>query len=424
MARIASLDQRPSPSFSNFSNFGDVRNSFVSKFNPDRSYGGIGQAILLPPMDPVEPRPDIFSYPESLLPANNLAVPANHLGLRSISSETQDIEMTAPALSRRQSQFHGMQLGIAKTSNPQFEACSYTRDTTLIESYITNHVTDAAFNSSRPYARLPVSDLLNGPTGPSGWGGHQHESQQAANQSSTINNNSRNGFDFPMTISRTSSTRSVLSSISSDSTIRPPFNIAEERCFLLNTLYHTCLDATASYAASLLPTSRHRHNQLPRHRHNQARFHPYTPPRSGYSRDGASNARPASLMDNISTISTHMWRKARCDDMAPHRAEAEAVRGMRDLYSWSEVVARGLDGEGIDDWRARGGGDGAGEETEDLGIRVGRAAKKLCQWLGDGQALHECHGLTRELRDLSEREALGGWISEIDDESDSAGDTC
>ena len=56
--------------------------------------------------------------------------------------------------------------------------------------------------------------------------------------------------------------------------------------------------------------------------------------------------------------------------MAPHRAEANAVRVMRDLYAWSEVVATGLESEGIDI------GD---EEGGDVGMKVGRAAKKLCQ---------------------------------------------
>ncbi|PBP28218.1 hypothetical protein BUE80_DR000730 [Diplocarpon rosae] len=302
--------------------------------------------------------------------------------------------------------------------------CSCTRDPTSIKSPLPTKVTDDAFKVSRPYARLPVHDLLNGPTSPPGWRDHQHEPQQNANQTSTTSNNSREDSDYPMKISRTSSTRSVSSSISSDSTTRPPFSVAKERFFLLKTLYHTCMDATASYAATLLPVSRHRHNKLPRHRHNQARFYPYAPLRGRHSRYSASHARPASLMDNISIISTYIWRKARCDDMAPRLAEADAVRGMRDLYAWSEVVARGLESKNIDDGEADDGGSGADEEAEDLGMRVGRAAKKICQWLGDGQAWDECHGVTKELRGLSEREVPEGWISEIEDESDGSGDTC
>ena len=49
----------------------------------------------------------------------------------------------------------------------------------------------------------------------------------------------------------------------------------------------------------------------------------------------------------------HRWCKARNDGMAPHRAEAEAVRVMRDLYVWGEAVAWGLE-EGV----------GLGEDVE------------------------------------------------------------
>ncbi|PBP27147.1 hypothetical protein BUE80_DR001928 [Diplocarpon rosae] len=401
MSRTTPVHQGPNLLLRNYNTSGAILNDFNSRYNLDHSFGGIARLLL----------------------ASNLPAPANHMGLGSIASDNQDIEMTT-ALSRRQSQIHGMQLGAAAASNSQARVCSCTRDSQLAKSPLPIQVTDAAFKVSRPYARLPVHDLLNGPTRPPGWGDHQHEPLQSAKQTPTISNNSRKDSDHLKTISRASSTRSVLSSISSDSTIRPPFSLAEERFFLLNTLYHTCMDATASYAASLLPASRHRHNQLPRHRHNQARFHPYAPLRGRRSRNSANNARPASLMDNISTISTHIWRKARCDDMAPHRAEADAVRGMRDLYAWSEVIARGLESKAIDDGRADGGGSEADEDAEDLGMRVGRAAKKLCQWLGDGQAWDECHGVTGELRDLSEREVPGGWISEIEDESDGSGDTC
>lgn len=103
--------------------------------------------------------------------------------------------------------------------------------------------------------------------------------------------------------------------------------------------------------------------------------------------------------------------------MAPHRAEADAVRVMRDLYAWGEIVASGLDNEGIDiggDDRVRNAGAEATEE--DASMKVGRAAKRLCQWLGDGHAWDECHGVMGELRDLVEREETArGRIGEIDD---------
>lgn len=110
--------------------------------------------------------------------------------------------------------------------------------------------------------------------------------------------------------------------------------------------------------------------------------------------------------------------------MAPHRAEADAVREMRDLYAWSEVVARGLESEGIDIGSKENSEDGV-DENDDIGMRVGRAAQSLCEWLHDGTAEDECHGIMGELGDLSEREVAGGRISEIDDDSlDRSGIIC
>ena len=118
-------------------------------------------------------------------------------------------------------------------------------------------------------------------------------------------------------------------------------------------------------------------------------------------------------MDNISAICTHMWRKARNDDMAPRRAEADAVRAMRDLYAWGEVIVRGLEdgGQGDVDMRSV---DGCGlqgwsreegwhrEESE--AVRVGEAAKRLCRWFGDWRKWETCEEVLEMLRGLEERE--------------------
>ncbi|PVH88219.1 hypothetical protein DL98DRAFT_365064, partial [Cadophora sp. DSE1049] len=191
-------------------------------------------------------------------------------------------------------------------------------------------------------------------------------------------------------------------SISSNSTLRPPFSIDEERYFRLNTLYHICMDATSTYINSLLPSTRHRHNQLPRHRNHGSRYHPYPAHRSGRGPGGAGNCRRHTLMNNIRDISTNMWRRARSDGMAPHRAEADAVQAMRDLYAWSVVVAQGMESDGIN--------LGQGEDGDDVrdaiaGINVAHAAMRLCEWLGDERAWRGCDGILRELRDLLEMEA-------------------
>jgi hypothetical protein len=101
-----------------------------------------------------------------------------------------------------------------------------------------------------------------------------------------------------------------------------------------------------------------------------------------------------------------MWRKARNDGMAPHRAEAEAVRVMRDLYSWGELMVKGLEESG-------GLGFGEDEEMESLGgwseeesgaVRVGDAAKSLCRWLRNRRAWDTCEEVLEELRELEECE--------------------
>lgn len=115
-------------------------------------------------------------------------------------------------------------------------------------------------------------------------------------------------------------------------------------------------------------------------------------------------------MDNISSISTHVWRRARSDGMAPHRAEADAVIAMQDLYTWSEVVVRGLDCDGYD------GDEGDGEDG--AGLKVACNAKQLCRWLGDEEAWLECGSVLGQLKGLMDGETGEGRISEVDEENE------
>jgi hypothetical protein len=111
-------------------------------------------------------------------------------------------------------------------------------------------------------------------------------------------------------------------------------------------------------------------------------------------------------MDNISTICTHLWRKARSDVLAPRREEAKAVRDMRDLYAWGEIISRvsqseDLDGNGMERESATGSFDSGG--GSDVRAMVGEAGNNLCEWLGNYEALLVCDGVVRELRRLKEK---------------------
>ena len=69
--------------------------------------------------------------------------------------------------------------------------------------------------------------------------------------------------------------------------------------------------------------------------------------------------------------------------MAPRREEAGAVQGMRDLYSWDEILSGGFQFEGLDeaikDWECVNGRmpSGAGTDAEAM---FGEAAT-ACGWV-------------------------------------------
>ena len=98
--------------------------------------------------------------------------------------------------------------------------------------------------------------------------------------------------------------------------------------------------------------------------------------------------------------------------MAPHREEAGAVNVMRDLYKWGEIVVRGVEGqegELEEEGSLLSGNLGNGWiDGGDGVVRVGKAAKKLCAWLRDGQSWGVCEGVLGELRALMAREKQVG----------------
>ncbi|KAE8440802.1 hypothetical protein EG329_006558 [Mollisiaceae sp. DMI_Dod_QoI] len=404
-----------------FNNFGGIRHGFNNPVS-DRIHNYPTSARsnvypnVLPPLSTMACTPSGFSVGLASQAQTYSTVPNS--GMRRLYSLGEDVQMITPASSRRTSRMHGLE--------STADRCASKAQVCVSPSYeapVFKLATDA-YNMMQPYPRLPVTDLLNAaPTSslPS-MASHGVE----ASQTPAVDDNTDT-----VSIQRqmTPISMSTYSTATSSSTIRPSFNITEERCFLLSTLYNTCLEAAASYALISIPSSRRRHcgtgtRAVPR-------YHPYSPrPNSSYCTQSSTafgarkeTKKSKTLMDSISTICTRLWRKARRDGMAPHRAEADAVRDMRDLYAWSEVVAKCMESDGLEDGESGLESDDHGLEngraSETLegtgfpGMRVAKAAKCICQWLGDEDAWDTCDTVMGELRDLAE-DGRGGGGSEFE----------
>jgi hypothetical protein len=72
---------------------------------------------------------------------------------------------------------------------------------------------------------------------------------------------------------------------------------------------------------------------------------------------------------------------------------------MRDLYDWGELITRGFQS---DDGSAMG--SLSSTDGNDIWLRVGEAAKNLCEWFDNDEAVAICEGITNELRELKENE--------------------
>lgn len=254
---------------------------------------------------------------------------------------------------------------------------------------------EAAYNAANQYARIAINDLLNAePPSEHQWP-KGHRISGANNASTNINELGR-----ARTISSTSSM-----SISSPATVHPALGIAEDCVSLIANLYYTCREATDSYISTLRPARRHSSCSTRCH------HHPYS--QSQRPGQGNHQGRSPTLMDNISTICTRLWRKARSDVLAPRRKEAKAVRDMRDLYAWGEILSRvfqseDLEGNGMEWESAMGSLDSGG--GSDVWAMVGEAGNNLCEWLGNDEALLVCGGVVRELRMLKEKQGGGGSL--------------
>lgn len=397
-------------------------------------------------------------------------------------SLNDDIRMTTPGSSRRQSQIIAL-LSQSAPRRPDGGICVCQPDIPVLPSPkmvgLAREAMDAVpLYHTTPSNKLRINYLLNTnvnveSASPARLQHTTPQVQQAAGPGSRLPHPS-----ISLSLSSLGSGESTITGTGI-------LSITEERFHLLNNLYYICVDASAMYIRSLRPVfARCRFRDHMRSKcHHHRRYHPYRSrsPRvrspdfgPGASRrrkppfeNGAGSGRfskhgevdmdrrtsvtynddhryhyhhhqhstSPSLMDNISTISTHLWRTARADPLAPRRAEADAVTDMRDLYRWGEIIARGIHihdesspyspafldttinslssssetgldlemgmGVEVEDEIGEGVRDGKWEGEGGLKCkRTARAARKLCSWIGDGMATNQCRGILGELREL------------------------
>ena len=104
--------------------------------------------------------------------------------------------------------------------------------------------------------------------------------------------------------------------------------------------------------------------------------------------------------------------------MAPHRAEAQAVRDMKDLYVWGEVLVQGVEGGGL---RADQDDDGSlweGLTGDDCFMKCGEAAINICEWLNTVEHWVSCQNIAVELKELADEEKTGKGKDCSDDEEE------
>lgn len=97
--------------------------------------------------------------------------------------------------------------------------------------------------------------------------------------------------------------------------------------------------------------------------------------------------------------------------MAPHRAEARAVRVMKDLYFWAETVVRAYESEDLEHDAELGEDSQSGWSNVEVGdaVVVAKTARNLCEWLKDRTARELCDDVVGHLEHLEEGENGGLW---------------
>jgi hypothetical protein len=405
----------------NYNNFGGIGHGFIDASDLNRSLRYLPatrypRALVSGPPRPMSPT--LHRFTNRAIPTmQNTCLENGYGSITATDDDTvdgnEDFEMASVGPRRPSELDDGAPLPAGQPSMEPGYICSCTRENQETPSDPRpNYI---LIRDSARFPRLPsVTDLLNPGLALAetpGQGQSQNASYPSRPNAPPTN---PDGIYQPSQLAAPLiSQASSLLSTTSSTLLLPRFSIPEQRYFLLNTLHHTCLAASSTYGHSLLPNPGRRRiqHEAPRHGDREGRYHPYSPPpgsRTSRARAerGGRRARDATLMDNISAICTHLWRKARDDGMAPHREEAEAVKSMRDLYKWGEIVVRGM--EGIENEESEEGsvlsGVGMRNENRSDGVMVGEAAKRLCGWFRDAQAWSVCEGVVGELRALVERE--------------------
>jgi hypothetical protein len=384
--------------------FGGIRRGFN---NPSRLDNQSQTYTRLPPSHPTTPLdpydimvPGFVNGVNQIVP--DMSSPEN--GGTQTNEDRTDEVMTAPAgFSRNPS----MGQPVEEMGYPC--SCPNALDSMASTANVFSRLGTYAGRSPLPGYALPgFNELLN----------HQPSSQVHPNQGRSHIAHRGQYYNQPppdhqapnaSALTRSSlSNLSILSTISSN-TIQAPLSIAERRSNLLVALYGICLQASAAYTRSFTwPVGRNRAQPpLGSRRPQGDRYHPYALARVSHcqSRSHRAHSGERALMDYISIISTHIWRKARSDLIAPHRAEAVAVREMRDLYTWGEFLVRGVEDEDhVYDEEQSDSSYGAWMEEEST-MMVGKVATRLCRWLGEREALRACQRVSMELLGLMREQA-------------------
>lgn len=166
-------------------------------------------------------------------------------------------------------------------------------------------------------------------------------------------------------------------------------------------MYETCRESSASYLREL----RSEYAVSSR----RVRHHPYHRNlRPGRQAPSRGEEKSKSLMENISKICSHFWRKARSHPSDPRKREASAIQKMQDFYAWGELVSRGNPSNRADnmsdDGESSTGSVSDSIETANL-EDAAEAAITLCDAFYDTDAVLTCKGFVEELRVLGGRGA-------------------